>query len=289
MPFRVNLTLRGLCALVPSETIQVDLLGSAALPVQRIAEMKVLVLDASQSRIIPNRDTPSVDLEVCAHLPILRYPSPGENRLSNFLILDGHRIEISDIDTAQPLEIRPSFKNWASMEKVLSDQNPNAARVAPSFLAADPVAGIAARLDLRSGIVEAKKSEGVWDFLPSPAEQVLYRDRFASEIQVSIPITSNQAELSIVKNGSVEDRQILRPRTANQSVSLLLSNLCFEEEERPQIEEDFAVFYDLLTNYTGPIRVPHLIGGQNQGGGQGSVPGGASRISCVGAFMAASS
>jgi hypothetical protein len=251
--------------------------------------MTVLVMDARQPKIIPNRDNPPIDLEVCGHLPLLRYPQPEENKLSGFLTLEGHQIEISDVDLgpdpARPLEIDSSFKNWIPMELVLSDQrNSSLARVDRKFLDFPPPKEIAGRLVLKAGTVTASGSIGRWDFLPSFVNQNPARHPdnfpFESEVIVSIPINKDQAAIRITaRDGSVTEKE-LKPKRGdsanNRSVNLLLSNLCFEDaehERRPRVEGDFAVFYDLLTSYTGVRRVPRLLGGANQGGGQGTVQG----------------
>src|SRR3954452_10436173 len=98
MAFTINLTIRGLCALIPSEPLHFGQPGQLNQPNQRIREMTVLVVDARQPRVIPNRGNPPIDLEVCGHLPLLRYPQPEENKLSAFLTLEGHQIEILDVD-----------------------------------------------------------------------------------------------------------------------------------------------------------------------------------------------
>src|SRR3982751_136062 len=158
MAFRVNLTIRGLCALVPSKPLH---FGEPGQPNQRISEMTVLVMNARQPQIIPNLDrNDSLDLEVCGHLPLLRYPQPKEDKLSSFLILDGHQIEISDVDLGPDsngsLEIDPSFEDWIPMDLVVSDQpNPSSARVDPKFLALPIPLEIAGRLVLKAGTVKA--------------------------------------------------------------------------------------------------------------------------------------
>lgn len=229
-------------------------------------------------------------MNVCGHLPLLRYPR--EDGLSDFLLLDGHRIEISDVQPTG-MDIEPSFREWIPMDFAVSGRAPvlSPVRIAPRFLnpslpLPDKIAGT---LDLKAGIVKAEKSVGIWDFVPLFPNQPDDRYKFASEVEVSIPIHSDQAEIRAFDRN---DRpailsQVLRPRQGNQPVKLLLSNLCIEgaeDTERPRIEGDFAVFYELLANYNGVLRVPRLLGGP---GGQGTVSGGGANGSpaCTGAGM----
>jgi hypothetical protein len=276
MAFTVNLTIRGLVAFVPSEPVQLGEL-------KQIAGMSVLVVDARAAEVIPPQPGKTdIPLEICAHLPLLRFPRPEENKLSGFWILDGHQIEILGVD-AQPLTIMPSFDKGAQMERIVG---PNVARVASRFF--DPLlpAGLAGRMDLAAGTVETFNSQGFWEILPAPAKP--YADRFAAAVRVSIPIADDQALLrATARTGDVME-QVLRPKRNNQSVDLLLSNLCFEESEQDnrRVEGDFAVFYKLLDNYNSVLRVPHKASGPTPGGGQGVVQGGAnSSPSCVVAIM----
>lgn len=279
MAITVELTIRGLCVFVPSEPVQ---FGDE---IKLVDVMTVLVVDARQGRVILQGDRTPIDLEICGHLPLLRYPRPGENKLSGFFLLDGHRIEILDIDAAQPLEVGPSFAKWAQMSRIIP---PGQARVDPKFLTPLPPAGIAGILDLEAGHIEGFDSTGVWDFQPPPVAPLpAYRDVFAAAVRVLIPIAGNQAVVrAIARNGSVAFEQVLQPKPNGDSVNLLISNLCFEEEDDKNrtVEGDFAVFYDLLANYNGLFHVPHRIGGP--GGGPGTVPGQANAgPSCVGATI----
>lgn len=279
MAFTIELTIRGLCAFVPDEPIQYG-------QTQVISGMTVLVLDARQMKTVSNRDSPPVDLDVCAHLPMLRFPRPEESKLSGFWLLDGHRIVIDGIDAATPLEIAPSFGKGTRLEKVLADQkglaptDPNPARVDPRFFADVPPAGIAGRMDLVAGRVEARGSTGVWDFEPPPVP--VYRESFTSEVRVTIPVPGQVARLRAIPREGAALEQDLKPKPGSETVKLLLSNLCFEDKEQDgrTVEGDFVVFYDLLTNYDGVCRVPTR--GSSQGGGPGLVQGQANLSpSCV--------
>lgn len=309
MAFTVELTIRGLCALVPNEPINFELLGKPGEPgppgqPQRISGMTVLVINEREPRSIPNHDeTDPKNLEVCGHLPLLRYPRLEENKLSNFLILAGHRIEITDVeagpDPGKALEIDPSFREWIPMDFAVSGQlpSPNPVRIDRRFLE-EPVlpAKVAGRLDLKAGTVTTERSVGIWDFIPSfdspNPNRTPDRFKFASEVQVSIPIKGDRAVLRLFdRNGIEMPPKELKPKpdspANNRSVKILLSNLCLEgaeDEERPRIEGDFAVFYELLDNYNGVFRVPRLLGGPN--GGPGTAPGGANQSpACTGTFM----
>ena len=276
MAFKIELTIKGLFAFVPDEPIQYG-------QEDTISGMTVLVLDARQMKTVTNRGTPPKELDVCSHLPMLRFPRPEESKLSGFWLLDGHRIVIDGIDAAAHLDIAPSFGKGTRMEEVLADKtglvDPNPARVDPKFLADVPPAGIAGRMDLVAGRVEGFGSTGVWDFDP-PVDPV-YRDSFTSEVRVTIQVPGQFATLRAIPREGAALEQDLKPKTGSQSVKLLLSNLCLEDTEHDgrNIEEDFVVFYDLLTNYDGVCRVPKR--GSSQGGGQG-VPGQANASpSCV--------
>lgn len=278
MAFTVELTIRGLCALVPSEVLRFE--GE-----QTIERMTVLLVDERKPRVITDRTRTPIDLDICGHLPLLRYPRPGENKLSGFWILEGYRIDISDIDTAQPLVVRPGYGKWSQMSRVIPQSQ---ARVDPKFLTPLPPAGIAATLNLENGFIDAFDDTGVWEFQPplvAPLQP--YRDRFAAAVSVSIPIRTNQAVLRAMdRSGSVSFQEVLQPRSTNppgNTVNLLLSNLCFEEEEdrNRTVESDFAVFYDLLANYNGIFHVPHR--GSGSGSAPGTVPGPANAgPNCVG-------
>jgi hypothetical protein len=298
MAFKVELTIRGLCAFIPSESLQFREPGEPAEPNQRIHGMTVLVMDARQPQVIPSRaPNPSPELpeswEVCGHLPLLRYPQLAKDKLNSFFLLDGHRIEISDVDTGpdpeSSLEIDRSFKNWIPMGLALSGQvgAGSSVRVDPRFLSPVLPTGIAGRLDLKAGTVKASRSLGTWDFVPPIPIQDPADFKFEAEVQVSIPIAKDQAVLRMIDRAGVSIEKVLKPKeinpAGNSSVNLLLSNLCFEDEEhrlRPRIEEDFAVFYSLYTGYNGVLRVPRLLA---QGGGSGAVKGTANESpSCTG-------
>lgn len=297
MAFTVELTIRGLFAFVPSEPVNYELLGEPGQSgqpgePQLIDEMTVLVMNAKEPRVIPNRGNPPLDLQVCSHLPLLRYPQPEENQLSGFLVLDGHRIEILDADESElagGMTLDPSFKDWIPMELVLWDkitQNQEAARIDPKFLD-DPVpVEIAGKLKLKTGVVQTGNSIGIWDFVPEITTLDFDRFKFASEALISIPIQGDSAVLKVFPRQGDPIRKDLRPKrgnlAGNRRVDLLLSNLCFKDDEqrRGGLEEDFAVFYDLLTQYDQVRRIPRLFG---QGGGQGTAQGGANESpACTG-------
>ncbi|HEX9944728.1 MAG TPA: hypothetical protein VGG03_22190 [Thermoanaerobaculia bacterium] len=258
MAFTLNLTIRGLCALVPRETIRFGERHS-------ISKMKVLVLDARQKRAMTDR-TPE-PLEVCAHDPMLVYDHPEGP--DGVWLLDGHRLEISDVDTEQPLEIQPSFKDAARLELVVGGRN---AIIPAQFLTPDPPPGIVANLDLVAGPADAIDPTQVWEFLPPPTPP--YSGRFASAVRVLVPIKADAAVLRgvPVQGGrAFEDR--VRPKGGRSSVDVMIRNICppqARDEDRKR-EDDFAVFYDCLPSYTGALRVPHRVTGQ--GGGQGGQPG----------------
>ncbi|MFP5287948.1 MAG: hypothetical protein ACLGI9_19585 [Thermoanaerobaculia bacterium] len=282
MAFKIELTILGLCAFVPDEPIQYE-------QEDTISGMTVLVLDSRQMTTVSNRGNPPVELDVCSHLPMLRFPRPEENKLSGFWLLDGHRIEIDGIDTGTSLQIAPSFGKGSRMEKVLADKtglvDPNPARVDPKFLANVPPADIAGRMDLAAGRVEAFGSTGMWDF--DPPVVPVYRDSFTTEVRVTFQVPGQFATLRASPRQGAALEQELRPKPGSQSVKLLLSNLCLDDPEHDGrvVEEDFVVFYRLLTNYDGVCRVPKR--GASPGGGPG-VPGQANASpSCVDTRMAA--
>lgn len=251
MAFEVVLEIRGLCAFVPRQPIT---LGSNA--VQSIDAMKLLVLDARQSRVIPAGDRTEIDLNICAHLPLLRYPSANGPR--DFWIFDGQRIELSNIE-AGPLVIDPSFAGGTQMEKLVGTEQ---ALVDPRFLDEVPPESIVASMELESGTVEAFDSTAFWEFLPPPVQNYP-PDRFAGAARVTIPISRDRTTLRIfARNGSIVLERELSPKGNSKSLDLLLTNLCLEDEDR-NVEADYAVFYDLLASYDGPFRVPHKSNGPN--------------------------
>lgn len=282
MAFKIELTILGLCAFVPDEPIEYG-------QEDTISGMTVLVQDVRQMKTVDNRGNPPIELDVCSHLPMLRFPRPGESKLSGFWLLDGHRIVIDGIDTATSLEIAPSFGKGTRMERVLADKtglvDPNPARVDPKFLAGVPPAEIAGRMDLVAGRVEGFGSTGMWDFEP-PVDPV-YRDSFTTQVRVTIPVPGQVATLRAIPRQGAALEQELKPKTGSQAVKLRLSNLCLDDPEHDGrvVEEDFVVFYDLLTNYDGVCRVPKR--GSGQGGGPGTVAGQANASpSCVDTRMA---
>lgn len=285
MGFNVVLTVRGICAFVPREPGRLAEEGS-------IKAMKLLVLDARQSRVITAGPRTPIDLNICAHLPLLRFTRP--NKPMDFFILDGHRIELSGIDP-KPLVINPSFGNGTQVEKLIGNQ----ARVPGRFLSDLPPAGIVGTMDLTSGDVEAFDQTAPWEFLPQPIPP--YAHRFAGAARVTIPITGDETELKLIaRDGSTALERELRPRGGSNTVDLQLSNLCFDEEHPPRVEADYAVFYDILDNYTGMLHVPHKGVASNppnppsnppsnRASSPGTVPGEATRSpACVFAIMASS-
>ena len=241
----LNLTIRGLCGLVPNEFVPPQPpTQPTAQPFFEIRRMRVLVLDAAPLAATHN-------LPICAHHPRLTIGS-GSN--AQVIALNGHRIEITGLASGQGVRLFPEFWDVAQINQV----TPAPFQVADGFLAHPPgIAGLVASLRLATG--------DVIGFDPLPQAQVFangYRKNFAQAVHLKLPL-SGQGQIRLTPFSSTAPTPPpidLVPDSGN-SIDVRLSNLCdpgpsalanAEDEEGG----DFAVFYGLLHEYDGEFFVP---------------------------------
>src|SRR5262249_22712291 len=115
MSFTLNLTFRGLCALVPSETLHFQ--GE-----QVISGLTALFPDARQERHVDG-------LAICAHIPKVIFDRP--NHSNEVWELNGHQLElVLNGGSEAGVRIQESVKDVAHMAKAA----PTSGKVHPDFL-----------------------------------------------------------------------------------------------------------------------------------------------------------
>lgn len=262
MEFHLNLTIRGLCAFVPTAPF---VYGER----QTLSRMRVLVVDARAPRTITERTTEPI--EICAHTPELRLPD-------EIWPLSDHRIEMEGIDQGLPLLVEPSFGRMAQMDRVA----PDAGIIHERWLTPDPSEGLVANLNLTSGSVETlapRREELVFQPNLSPAA-TSYRGHFTSIVHVQMRVRNELVLRAVPVRGGQPFEQRLRPRPTDDAVEVVLVNACSphsHHEEHDQ-ESDFAAFYDLST-WEGLISIPRASSsgpepGPERGIVQGEATGG---------------
>lgn len=248
MSFMLNVTFRGLCALIPDQPLSFE--GD-----QVISGMTVLLPDARQTQ---QRDT----LSICAHEPKVTFDqSTGPDITWD---LDRERIELVDDSSAGGLRIGKSASNVPRIAEAVPGAGP-----VKSALMTQPGSGnlLVASLPLTSGTVHGiEPSPLMIEFREPEGLPGMYRNHFARAVQVLIQIQGDQLTLRATPFGGGSAREAtLRPKPGRSSVDMTFSNLCHPSEETHGLEADadFRIYYDLLEDFFGPFLLPTPMTGQD--------------------------
>jgi len=283
MSFTLNLTFRGLCALVPSEPLHFQ--GE-----QIISGLTALFPDARQSREVGG-------VSICAHAPKIRFDRP--NGPDETWDLAGHHLElVLDDAPSGGVQIRESMEDVPHMAKAV----PDAGKVRPDLLQQPAESGLlVAHLALISGEAHGiEKSSKVLEFRLTPETPGTYRGRFACAVQIRIPVAGDQAVLRATPyqpEGAKKETE-LRPKPGRSTVDVTISNLCRDAEDAKGLQaegmamaaphplepdHDYRLYYELLESFAGPFPLPTpTVGTDHQGGDPDLVQGGATRhFGCV--------
>src|SRR4051794_4748213 len=164
----MNLTIRGLCGLVPNEPVP-----SEPDPGHLVKVVRVLVLDAAK---LGERE----NLTLCAHEPRLIIDLEGSPRIFD---LKQHKIEIEGLDFSEPVQLQREFWEIAQINQVTNEPVDVSNAFFLDSLLND---GIVASLRIANAIVTG--------FDPAPQEFDFhngYKNKFARAVQVSLQL--NQA------------------------------------------------------------------------------------------------
>jgi hypothetical protein len=242
MPVTVNLTLRGLCALVPPEPIG-----------DRLSQLQILVPDV--------RDGATVGpFTICPHSPVVKFgPSSSANRQWNFA--GEEELELLKASDRTPpaggISLLPEFKSVIRMAR--------AAQTEPLQLDLKAYPVIAA-LALSAGSMKGVEIKEEVEFRASAAGPGHYRDRFAHAVLIEILLEDETAV--VFREARPNGREIeLQPSGGKSAVDITIENLC-KPSEAPHGEEpdaDFAIYYKFLKGYTGEIFVPFPVHGSPRG------------------------
>lgn len=237
----LNLTLRGLCGLVPNEFMPEEP-DTAPFPISR---MRVLVLDAVKMG-------ESRNLSLCEHKPQLIIGPPGNTQTID---LELYTIGIEGLAADGPIQLQPDFWKVARMNQVTRIPF----RIDDGFLANPPRDGLIASLQLTSGVATGiNLSSRILDFQNDVLRP--YRANFASAVQVLLRL-DGPARISLTPfddTAPVPPPIDLVPDSAD-AVHVTLTNLCDLPEDAPMPQDesaDFATFFGLLPKYDGPLFVP---------------------------------
>ncbi|HKI02905.1 MAG TPA: hypothetical protein VKK31_13100 [Thermoanaerobaculia bacterium] len=231
----LNLTLRGLCGLVPDEFVPND-----PDPGRLIRHMRVLVLDAAH---LGQR----VQQTLCPHLPRLIIGFGGN---AQTVPLAQHNIRIEGLDPDRPIQLQSEFWDLAHM----NDVTPEPFNVDKSFLQQNPVAGIVASLRVTDGVAGSFDRPPQVHAFGNPSN---YRKRFARAVRLRLQL-NGQGRIHLTRfDGSNPLPPIDLVPNAEDSVDVTLTNLCNDDpQDMPSEGADFAAFYGLLPSYDGPLFVP---------------------------------
>lgn len=239
----LNLTLRGLCGLVPNEFVPSD----RPHPGHRTRHMRVLVLDAAD---LGRR----IGQTLCTHRPRLIIGSGGNARI---IQLRRHDLRIEGLDTGA-IRFQRAFWDLAHMNQV----TPEPFNVDNGFLQQQPRAGVVASLRVTGGEV------GSFDRMDLEfRNQTGYRKRFARAVRLRLRL-NGQSKIHLTRfDGSVDPRSPidLIPDAAD-TVEMTLTNACDDAQQDDALQDDaseislggadFAAYYGLLPAYDGPLFVP---------------------------------
>lgn len=250
MSFSVNLTFRGLCALIPSEPLRFD--GE-----QKISDLTVLIPDA-------RRELQRGSLIICSHDPKITFDQPNGPDVT--WSLDGDQIEL-DLGDAPPagIAIEESMIDVPYMALAA----PGSGRVRPDLLqrlAADDL--LVAALSLSSGTLQGIEPSPIpLDFRSSLHTPGTYKRRFARAARALILVPGDEIVLRATPVQKGPQREaVLRPKPGRSGVDVTISNLCEEREglHPLDVDADFLLYYDLLESYGGPFPLPTPVPGQDQ-------------------------
>jgi hypothetical protein len=255
----LNLTIRGLCGLVPNEPVPEE-----PDPEHTVNRLRVLVLNAQK---LGERE----GLTLCPHEARLIIDPEGQAKTIN---LNQHKIEIDGLDVSQRVRFETDFWSIAQMNQVTKEKFD----VADEFLReAVENDGIVASLRLPTGVVTG--------FDLSPQEQDFrngspsYRKRFARAVHVRLDL-AGPGTIRVTPFDDGGQAESVSVADGTGSVDMVLTTLCdpAQEDSSPTIGDgisdvavfaeegalptsgdesgDFAVFYALIPAYEGDRFVP---------------------------------
>lgn len=236
----LNLTLRGLCGLVPN-----DFVPREPTPNHPIRRLRILVLDAAD---LAARH----QLNICHHDPRLIVGASGNAQ--QIFALNRHKIEIEGLTVGQPIRLQREFWDVAQMNQVTKDPF----EVGDDFLLDSPTAGVIASLRLRLATGEVRGidlSPQESDFQNGDAENS-YRKRFARAVHLRLQL-DGPGKIHLTRFGETNPEHSIDLVPEGDSVDITLINLCDPAPPAAEPEgADFAAFYKLLPAYPGPLFVP---------------------------------
>jgi hypothetical protein len=256
----LNLTLIGLCGLVPNEFVP----ETPELDPFPVTAMRILVLDAAVLGA-------QLGVTLCPHQPQIIVGTGNNVQTFN---LNQHTITIDGLAAGGTVELRPEYWEVARVNQVTA----NPVNVDDRFLSDLRGIGLVASLRIRTG--EAKGID--------PAEQELnfqnnppYKKNFARKVHLALPL-SGPGKLHFTPFGETTVEHSIDLVPNDGSVEVTLTNICDPAPEGNDRQgADFVAFYGLLSTYRGPRFLPmvvptsHLRGeirGEASGGGSGCVP-----------------
>ncbi len=260
MSFNLNLELRGLCAIVPSDPLP-DARGADGHSVQHL---HVLVLDAREEN----------GVTTCSHDPRLKLQLPGGD--TQVVRLNGHCIQITGVPEEQQVLLHSGIWDVAQM-KMITKQPP---QVHPGFLHACPPLGMVASLRITAG--EATGIDLAPQELSFQNDDVTpYKGCFARAVRMVLPIQDDECRIVLTRfNPRPEGRpQTITFHSDEGDINAVLTNLCEHDpilgvaSSSIKEDSDFAAFYSLLPGYDGHPFIPLSTGGE-----PGEVQAGATRV-----------
>ena len=253
MGFELHLTLVGLSAIVPSETIP-------AFP-HTLPFLHVLLPDVRQGAVIGGQP-------ICEHKSTLEITLADGSLESTDI--EGDDIALVGVDGQGGVLLTPSMGSVARMDRVKSTF------VVDPQLFATPVGrdAVVARLRLAAGRAFAfNLSMTQLGFITDdPAKP--YVDNFAHSVRLEIPFAGDTGSLNVnpLAGGPARKTVTFAPRAGEQIVTATLSNLCGEDDVRAA-NPDFSAFYLLEPALVGPFSVPVPMTGSTGPTGSLSRPG----------------
>ena len=260
MSFTLNVTFRGLHAIVPSHPILAHEKGTH--DVQTIPRLRVLVPDARQAGSVticecdPEHEGYSErSLAVCAHDPtVIVEQADGSHRR---MPLAGHWIQLEGVAGGNGVAVHPSVGGMAHLAAAL----PDAVSTDPGLLISGqrpPDHRLIGGVLFESGSAFAAGAASAFSDFASPTG---YQGRFSAELRVELTAPGEKARLLLVPfDGGLPIAAELTPGNGHSAIDVIVSNLCANAEtEQWGPDADFARYYGLLDGYAGRCYVPHLM------------------------------
>jgi hypothetical protein len=256
MSFDLHLTVRGLCAFVPTEPLP----DPETPPPHTVSGMRIVLLDVRQGDTIEA-------IEICQHDPIL-VVEQGQGAAT--VNLDGQQIEILTVDGgAPPIQLNPTFYTLADMTRIRPGFQVDSAL----FTTPPGRNDIVARLQLTTG-----RAFGI-DPTPQPlmfaTGPTPYTGRFATGVRLEIPIVGDQGSFVITPLQPNGEPQLISfaPDELGTPVRATLTNLCDPAEVHEE-DGDFAAFFKLEGQIVrGPVLTPQLAANPGEVFGQATHAG----------------